>query len=196
MCLLAIFGQSACPEVLYNVVCPFLAVWLACLNGVAVEVSATEELACTCIGKNVVSLMGREAAMPAKASARPFSVRLIFSIVHLVNRYKTRSLETDRARARANPDRMASYSASLLEAGNPSRWLAPDVLLLGIVAEARLRTLMIVRLHQLNVTEGWSVSTTTGGLGKRGGASGRRSEGPRLLAPFLNIWFLRPPMLC
>ena len=35
VCLLGIFGQSACPEVLYNVVCPFLAVWLASLNGVA-----------------------------------------------------------------------------------------------------------------------------------------------------------------
>ena len=33
--LLGIFGQIACPEVLYNVACPFLAVWLAYLNGVA-----------------------------------------------------------------------------------------------------------------------------------------------------------------
>ena len=91
--------------------------------------------------------------MPAKASARLLSARLIFSIVHSVNcckvfltlaKYramraslasysswtcfttsceslKIRSLETDRARARSNPDKIASYSASLLEAENPSR---------------------------------------------------------------------------
>ena len=32
-------------------------------------------------------------------------------------------------------------------------------------------------------------------LGNKGGASGQRFEGLRLLAPFLNTWFLRPPML-
>ena len=53
-----------------------------------VEVSATEGLTCTYIGNNIASLMGREAAMPAKASAHPFSVRLIFSIVHSGNRCK------------------------------------------------------------------------------------------------------------
>ncbi|RVW15662.1 hypothetical protein CK203_075291 [Vitis vinifera] len=49
----------------------------------------------------------------------------------------------DRARARSNPDKIASYSASLLEAGIPTGWLAPSVPLLGTVAEARLRTRMI-----------------------------------------------------
>ena len=53
-----------------------------------VEASAMEGLACTCIGNNMASLMGREAAMPARASARPFSVRVIFSIVHSVNRVR------------------------------------------------------------------------------------------------------------
>ena len=53
-----------------------------------VEVSVTKGLVCTCTGNRIASMMGREAAMPAKASARPFSVRLIFSIVHSVNRYK------------------------------------------------------------------------------------------------------------
>ena len=118
-----------------------------------VEISGIEGLGCTCMGNRMVSLMGREAAIPAKASARLLSARLIFSIVHSVNcckvfltlaKYRAmraslasysswtcfttsceslwiRSLETDRTRARSNPDRMASYSASLLEAGNPSR---------------------------------------------------------------------------
>ena len=118
-----------------------------------VGISATEGLACTCIGNRMASLMGREAVIPAKASARPLSARSIFSIVHSVNcckvfltlaKYrimraslasysfwtclttsceslKIRSLETDRARARSNPDKIASYSASLLEAENPSR---------------------------------------------------------------------------
>ncbi|RVX00826.1 hypothetical protein CK203_026532 [Vitis vinifera] len=33
-------------------------------------------------------------------------------------------------------------------------------------------------------------------LGNKGGASRQRFEGLRLLAPFLNIWFLRLPMPC
>ena len=84
----------------------WLSGWLASM-ALQVEVSATEELACTCIGKNVVSLMGREAAMPAKASARPFSVRLIFSIVHLVNRYK---VSLTLAKYCAMHSSLASYS--------------------------------------------------------------------------------------
>ena len=35
MCLLGIFGQSACLEVPYNVVRPLLVVCLVCLNGIA-----------------------------------------------------------------------------------------------------------------------------------------------------------------
>ena len=61
--------------------------WLASMV-LQVEVSATEGLACTCIGNNMASWMGREAAMLAKASARLFSIRLIFSIVYSVNRCK------------------------------------------------------------------------------------------------------------
>ena len=53
-----------------------------------VEASATKGLVCTGIGNNMASLMGKEAAMPARASARPFSVRVIFSIVHSVNRVR------------------------------------------------------------------------------------------------------------
>ena len=33
-------------------------------------------------------------------------------------------------------------------------------------------------------------------LGNKGETSGQRFEGLRLLAPFLNIWFLRLPMPC
>ena len=80
--------------------------WLASMV-LQVEASATEGLACTCIGNSMTSLMGREVAMPAKASARPFSVRLIISIVHSVNRCKV-SLTLVRYRAmRAS---LASYS--------------------------------------------------------------------------------------
>ena len=59
-------------------------VWFASMV-LQVEAFATEGLVCTCIGNNTASLIGREAAMPARASARPFSVRLIFLIVHSVN---------------------------------------------------------------------------------------------------------------
>ncbi|RVW56790.1 hypothetical protein CK203_082750 [Vitis vinifera] len=69
--------------------------WLASMV-LQVEVSATEGLVCTCTGNRIASLMGGEAAM------RPRRRRAHF-------------------RARSNPDKMASYSASLLEAGNPSR---------------------------------------------------------------------------
>ena len=34
-----------------------------------VEISVTEGLGCTCIGNRMTSLIGREAAMPAKTSA-------------------------------------------------------------------------------------------------------------------------------
>ena len=80
--------------------------WLA-LMVLQVEASATKGLACTCIGNNMASLMGREAATPAKASARPFSVCLIFSIDHSMNHCKV-SLTLVRYRVmRAS---LASYS--------------------------------------------------------------------------------------
>ena len=81
----------------------------ACLASMVlqVEVSATEGLVCTCIGNNMAFLMGREAAMPAKASTRLFSILLIFSIVHSVNRCRV-SLTFVKYRAmRAS---LASYS--------------------------------------------------------------------------------------
>ena len=72
-----------------------------------VEVSVTEGLVCTCIGNRMTSLMGREAVMPAKASARPLSVRLIFSIVHSVNYCK---VFLTLAKYRAMHASLASYS--------------------------------------------------------------------------------------
>ncbi|KAL6321307.1 hypothetical protein AAG906_016341 [Vitis piasezkii] len=189
-----------------------------------VEVSATEGLACTCIGNNMASLMGREAAMPARASARPFSVRLIFSIVHSVNRCKVSlTLRSKRARARSNPDKMTSYSASLLEAGNPSRMAcsrcspvgdcsrsptpdpddreAPSTYKAFGSTPARSQPLLglswTICLACAECYEGVGrLARPPGGLGNRGGASGRHSEGLRPLAPFLNTWFLRPPTLC
>ena len=85
---------------------PWSSTWLASMV-LQVEVSATEGLVCTCIGSNMASLIGREAAMLAKAPARPFSVCLIFSIVYSVNRCRV-SLTLVRYRAmRAS---LASYS--------------------------------------------------------------------------------------
>ncbi|RVW37694.1 hypothetical protein CK203_109474 [Vitis vinifera] len=196
-----------------------------------------------------------EAAMPAKRQ-RALSARLIFSIVHSVNCCKIRSLETDRARARSNPDRMASYSASLLDAENPSRMAcsrcspvgdcnksptpepdereAPstrrvhhscslDSWLLGVFVNirARSRPLLglfwiiwvgirfqirsirwpIVAFAQLNLVcaecyEGVGRQQSLGGLENRGGAFGQHFEELRLLAPFLNTWFLHLPMPC
>ena len=72
-----------------------------------VEASATEGFVCTCIGNNMASLMEREAAMPARASAHPFSVRLIFSIVHSVNRC---SVSLTLVRYRVMRSSLASYS--------------------------------------------------------------------------------------
>ena len=62
----------------------WLSAWFASMV-LQVEISATEGLGCTCIGNRIASLMGREAAIPAKASARLLSSRLIFSIVYSVN---------------------------------------------------------------------------------------------------------------
>ncbi|RVW41143.1 hypothetical protein CK203_069845 [Vitis vinifera] len=165
--------------------------WLASM-ALQVEVSVTEELVCTCIGKNMVSLMGREAAMPTKASARPFS---------------TRSLETDRARARSNPDRMASYSASLFKAGNPSRMACSRCSPIGDCSrsptpdpddhEAPSTPFFRLSLVCAGCYGGvGQLARPPGRLGNRSGASGQRFEGLKLLAPLLNTWFLRRPTLC
>ena len=47
-----------------------------------VDASMMEGSVCTCMDNNMASLMGREAAIPTKASAHTLSVRGIFSIVH------------------------------------------------------------------------------------------------------------------
>ena len=81
--------------------------WVASMV-LQVEVSATEGLVCTCISNRITSLMGREAAILAKASARPFSVRLIFSTVHSVNCCK---VSFTLARYHAMHASLASYSS-------------------------------------------------------------------------------------
>ncbi|RVW81468.1 hypothetical protein CK203_035182 [Vitis vinifera] len=195
--------------------------------------------------------------MPAKASARLLSARLIFSIVHSVNCCKIRSLETDRARARSNPDKMASYSASLLEAENPSRMACSKCSPVGDCSRSptpepdEREAPSTRRVHHSCLLDSWcwlglrEYSSTKSAitwpfmdnlgwnsipnsliqwpivafsrlnlacaeccegagqlvrsldeLGNKGGASGQRFEGLRLLAPFLNIWFLRLPMPC
>ena len=80
--------------------------WLASMV-LQVEASATEGLACTCIGNNMASLMGRETVMPTKASVRPFSIRFSFSIVHSVNRCR---VSLTLARYRVMCASLASYS--------------------------------------------------------------------------------------
>ena len=73
-----------------------------------VEIPTTEGSVYTCIGNRMTSLIGREAPIPTKASARPFSVRLIFSTVHSVNCYK---VSFTLVRYRAMRASLASYSS-------------------------------------------------------------------------------------
>ena len=81
--------------------------WVASMV-LQVELPAIKGLVCTCIGSRIASLMGREAAIPTKASARPFSVRLIFSTVHSVNCCK---VSFTLVRYRAMRASLASYSS-------------------------------------------------------------------------------------
>ena len=81
--------------------------WVASMV-LQVEVSVTEGLVCTCIGNRMAFLMGREAAMPAKALARLLSARLIFSIVHSVN---CCNVFLTLAKYRAMHASLASYSS-------------------------------------------------------------------------------------
>ena len=80
--------------------------WVASMV-LQVEFPATEGLVCTCIGSRMASLIGREAAIPTKESARLLSARLIFSIVHSVNCYK---VFLTLAKYRAMCASLASYS--------------------------------------------------------------------------------------
>ncbi|RVW91247.1 hypothetical protein CK203_031747 [Vitis vinifera] len=202
---------------------PFLIIRLVCLNGVASGIFCDRGISLYMDSNRMASLMGREAAIPAKASARPLSARLIFSIVHSVNCCKLRvavdrSLETDKARARSNPDRMASYSASLLDAENPSRMACsrcspvgdcsksptpePDEREAPSTRRVHHSCLLDSCIRPVNLVcaecyEGVGRSVQSlGGLENRGGAFGQHFEELRLLAPFLNIWFLRLPMPC
>ncbi|RVX16867.1 hypothetical protein CK203_003319 [Vitis vinifera] len=194
---------------------------LVCLNGVASGIFCDRGIGLYMIGNRMASLMGGKQLYRPKASA-PLSARLIFSIVHSVNCCKLRvavdrSLETDSARARSNPDRMASYSASLLDAENPSRMACSRCSPVGDCNKSptpepdEREAPSTRRVHhscslirgaafaQLNLVcrmlrRGWSVSTITGWLENRGGAFEQHFEELRLLAPFLNTWFLHLPM--
>ena len=80
--------------------------WLASIV-LQVEAFVMEGSVCTCMGNNMASLMGREATIPTRASARPLSVRLIFSIVHSANRCR---VSLTLVRYRAMRSSLASYS--------------------------------------------------------------------------------------
>ena len=82
-------------------------VWFASMV-LQVEIPTTEGSVCTCIGNRMASLIGREAAMPAKASVRLLSAHLIFSIVHSVNCCKVFLIL---AKYRAMRASLASYSS-------------------------------------------------------------------------------------
>ncbi|RVX08479.1 hypothetical protein CK203_014135 [Vitis vinifera] len=198
----------------YSFMCPPIRVKrAACTRILCACLGSSEGLACTWIGNRMASLVGREAAI------RPRRQRAVI-----------RSLETDSARARSNPDRMASYSASLLDAENPSRMACsrcspvgdcnksptpePDereapstrrvhhsVHLIRVAGRVfvniRARTFAQLNLACVECYEGAGRSVQSlGELENRGGAFEQHFEELRLLAPFLNTWFLHLPKLC
>ncbi|RVW33123.1 hypothetical protein CK203_111165 [Vitis vinifera] len=119
---------SACPEVPYNVVCPLSAVCFFCLNVVASGSFRDGRVGLHMYRQQYGFFDGEGAAMPAKASACPFSVRLIFSIVHSENCCKVfltlaRHGVWRRIELRRGPIRIGWPHILLhcLEAGNPSR---------------------------------------------------------------------------
>ena len=56
--------------------------WLSSIV-LQVDASVMERLVCTYMGNSMASLMGSEAVIPTRASARTLSAHGIFSIVHL-----------------------------------------------------------------------------------------------------------------
>ncbi|RVX10858.1 hypothetical protein CK203_018342 [Vitis vinifera] len=141
VCLFGIFGQSAYPEIFCDVVRPFLIVCLSCLNGAASGGFCDRRVGLH-MYRQQYGFFDEEGGNDACQGVGTSIFSSFDFFDYPLGESLTRSLETDRARARSNPDKMASYSASLLEAGNPSRMAAPGVPLLETVAEARLRTLM------------------------------------------------------
>ncbi|RVX18517.1 hypothetical protein CK203_006776 [Vitis vinifera] len=179
---------------------------------------------------------GREAAMPAKASARLLSARLIFSIVHSVNCFKVfltlaksgvwRRIEQERGPIRtrclifcfivrgreSQPDGLLQCSpvgdCSRSPTPEPDEREAPSTrrvhhsCLLDSWCWLGLReysntNILPVKSGCAECCEGaGQLVRSLDELGNKGGASGQRFEGLRLLAPFLNIWFLRLPMPC
>ncbi|RVW41992.1 hypothetical protein CK203_092859 [Vitis vinifera] len=211
------------------------------------------------IFSKMASLIGGD-SYPAKASACLLSARLIFSIVHSVNCCKvllTLAKYPPCSKGEVQSGQDASYSASLLDAENPSWMACSRCSPVGDCSKSPLQSLMSVRLRQLVVSTtpvhlirgaGWvfvnirarsrpllglfwiiwvgirfqirsirwpivafaqlnlvcaecyegvgrSVQSL-GGLENRGGAFGQHFEELRLLAPFLNTWFLHLPMPC
>ncbi|RVX15763.1 hypothetical protein CK203_005431 [Vitis vinifera] len=121
VCWLGILGQSACPEVPYNVIRPLLAVCLFFLNGAA-SGSFRDGRVGLHMYRQQYGFFDREGGNYACQGVGA----LIFSLSDFFDRPLGELLR-----------------------GTPTGWLAPDVLLLGIAAGALPRILKIGRLHRL-----------------------------------------------
>ncbi|RVW15436.1 hypothetical protein CK203_094702 [Vitis vinifera] len=200
VCLFGILGQSACPEVPYNVVRPFLVVCLACFDSIA-SGGFCDGMVGLHMYRQQYGFFDREGGSYACKG--------------------TRSLETDRVRVRSNTDMMVSYSASLLEAGNPSRMACPRCSPVGDCSRSptpdpddreapstrkvhhsfSLGSLRWIGLREYSSTKSaitWpfmdslgagQLTRPPGGLGSRGEAYGRHFKELRPLAPSLNTGF-------
>ncbi|RVX18012.1 hypothetical protein CK203_004147 [Vitis vinifera] len=191
------YGPSACPEIFCNIVRLLLVVCLGCLNGVASRGFCDRRVDLHMYRQKYGFFDGEGGSYAAKASARPFSVRLIFSIVHSMNRCKPNDLlqmfpvgDCSRSLHRI---RMIHEVSHYLAFHGQLGWNSiPNSL--NSIAHCSILPVKSGLCRMLR--RGCQLARPPGGLGNRGGASGQRFEGLRLLAPFLNTWFLRPPMLC
>ncbi|RVW93273.1 hypothetical protein CK203_022439 [Vitis vinifera] len=181
-----------------------------------VEASATERLVCTGIGNNMASLMEREATMPAKASARPFSTQgtpagwiapdvLLLGIAggalpRILMIGRLHRLTKSTILLRLVPCVGWAFR-SILARSQPLLGLSWTI---WVGTRFQIRSILwpIVAFFRLSLVcaeccEGvGQLERPPGGLGNRGGASRRHFEELRPLVPYLNIRFLRPPMLC
>ncbi|KAL6342419.1 hypothetical protein AAG906_009092 [Vitis piasezkii] len=155
VCLLGLFGQSSCSEVPYNVFRPLLAICLACLDG----------LACTCIGNNMASLMGREVAMPARITRHARILKFVFLLDVPYHEFQgedcSKSPTPDPDDREAPSTRKVHHSFSL----DSLRWIG---------LREYFSTKSAITWPFMD-----NLARPPGGLGSKGGASGRHFEEPR-----------------
>ncbi|KAL6336767.1 hypothetical protein AAG906_036081 [Vitis piasezkii] len=171
-----------------------------------VEASAMEGLTCTYIGNNIASLMGIEATMPAKVSARPFSRRGIpagwlaldvpllgiaagalprILMIRRLHRLAKSTILLRLAPSRSQPSLGLSWTI----------WVGTRFQIRSILWPIEAFFWLSLACVECCERAGQLVQPL-GGLGSKDGASRRHFEELRLLAPYLNIWFLRLLMPC